>query len=47
MTAVHDKSPTAIRVVIPFVFRHWLQQPIRAVVVIVGLPHHHLRASAF
>ncbi|MCK1636819.1 ABC transporter ATP-binding protein [Bradyrhizobium sp. 157] len=36
MTAVDDKSSTAIRVVIPFVFRHWLQQPIRAVVVIVG-----------
>ena len=27
MTASADKRPAAIRVVIPFVFRHWLNQP--------------------
>ena len=37
MTALKDKRPTAIRVVIPFVFRHWLQQPGRAAIVAGGL----------
>ena len=37
MTALKDKRPAAIRVVIPFVFRHWLQQPGRAAVVTGGL----------
>ena len=37
MTALKDKRPAAIRVVIPFVFRHWLQQPGRAAVVAGGL----------
>ncbi|MDO8400943.1 MAG: ABC transporter ATP-binding protein [Bradyrhizobium sp.] len=31
------QRPTAIRVVIPFVFRHWLAQPARAAVVAGGL----------
>jgi hypothetical protein len=37
MTVQTDKRPAAIRVVIPFVFRHWLQQPGRAAVVTGGL----------
>src|SRR4051812_20999981 len=37
MTAQADKRPAAIRVVIPFVFRHWLEQPVRASVVAGGL----------
>ena len=37
MTVQTDKRPTAIRVVIPFVFRHWLLQPGRAAVVAGGL----------
>src|SRR5947209_16117629 len=37
MTALKDKRPAAIRVVIPFVFRHWLQQPGRAAIVAGGL----------
>src|SRR4051812_24700778 len=37
MTAKTDKRPAAIRVVIPFVFRHWLEQPARASVVAGGL----------
>src|SRR5260370_19089830 len=37
MTAQIDKRPAAIRVVIPFVFRHWLNQPARAAVVAGGL----------
>src|SRR6202040_712638 len=37
MTAAIDKQPTAIRVVIPFVFRHWRHQPARALVVAGGL----------
>ena len=37
MTVQTNKRPTAIRVVIPFVFRHWLQQPGRAAVVAGGL----------
>jgi ATP-binding cassette subfamily B protein len=37
MTAQVDKRPAAIRVVIPFVFRHWLNQPARAAVVAGGL----------
>ena len=37
MTAQTDKRPAAIRVVIPFVFRHWLQQPGRAAIVAGGL----------
>lgn len=37
MTASIDKRPAAIRVVIPFVFRHWLNQPWRAATVAGGL----------
>src|SRR5260370_40200530 len=37
MTAKINKRPAAIRVVIPFVFRHWLNQPARAAVVTGGL----------
>src|SRR5258707_14328011 len=37
MPAQIDKRPAAIRVVIPFVFRHWLDQPVRAAVVAGGL----------
>ncbi|MCA6106632.1 ABC transporter ATP-binding protein [Bradyrhizobium cenepequi] len=36
MTVQVDKRPAAIRVVIPFVFRHWLKQPYRATTVLVG-----------
>ena len=37
MTAQDNKRPAAIRVVIPFVFRHWLEQPARAATVAGGL----------
>ncbi len=37
MTAERKQRPTAIRVVIPFVFRHWLHQPVRAMTVAGGL----------
>src|ERR1700730_9458327 len=37
MTASIDKRPAAIRVVLPFVFRHWLNQPVRAAMVAGGL----------
>jgi ATP-binding cassette, subfamily B, bacterial len=37
MTASVSKRPTAIRVVIPFVFRHWLNQPVGATIVAGGL----------
>ncbi|WP_291867401.1 ABC transporter ATP-binding protein [Bradyrhizobium sp.] len=37
MTAEAKPRPTAIRVVIPFVFRHWLAQPVRAMTVAGGL----------
>src|SRR3954467_1951184 len=37
MTVQTDKRPAAIRVVIPFVFRHWLQQPGRAAIIAGGL----------
>src|SRR5881296_2855241 len=37
MTVQTDKRPAAIRVVIPFVFRHWLQQPGRVAIVAGGL----------
>src|ERR1700679_304214 len=30
MTAQIDKRPAAIRVVLPFAFRHWLKQPLLA-----------------
>src|ERR1700675_690960 len=33
MTAHNNKRPAAIRVVIPFVFRHWLEQPAPALLV--------------
>jgi len=36
MTAL-SKTPAAIRVVLPFVFRHWLKQPGRALAVAGGL----------
>lgn len=31
-----DKLPSAIREVIPFVFQHWLKQPVRLTIVLVG-----------
>ncbi|MBN9008458.1 MAG: ABC transporter ATP-binding protein [Rhizobiales bacterium] len=37
MTAESRKRPTAIRVVLPFVFHHWLRQPIGAATVAAGL----------
>jgi len=37
MTALRDKRPAAIRVVLPFVFRHWLKQPVTASIVAGGL----------
>src|SRR5215468_3749662 len=37
MTAPINKRPAAIRVVIPFVFRHWLNQPAVALTVAGGL----------
>jgi ATP-binding cassette subfamily B protein len=35
MTA-HDNRPAAIRVVIPFVFRHWLNQPVALATILFG-----------
>ena len=37
MTAQLDKRPAAIRVVLPFMFRHWLNQPMLATAVVAGL----------
>ncbi len=37
MTAQINRRPAAIRVVLPFVFRHWLNQPVGAAVVAGGL----------
>jgi ATP-binding cassette subfamily B protein len=37
MTTLIDKRPAAIRVVLPFVFRHWLRQPVVAAIVAGGL----------
>ncbi|ABD87736.1 ABC transporter ATP-binding protein [Rhodopseudomonas palustris] len=37
MTTQSKTRPTAIRVVLPFVFRHWLKQPMRAIAVAFGL----------
>jgi ATP-binding cassette, subfamily B, bacterial len=37
MTAQIDKRPAAIRLVLPFVFRHWLRQPAVAAIVAGGL----------
>src|SRR5258708_6698380 len=37
MTASRNKRPAAIRVVLPFVFRHWLGQPVGAAIVAGGL----------
>jgi ATP-binding cassette subfamily B protein len=37
MTAQLDRRPAAIRVVLPFMFRHWLHQPMLAVAVVAGL----------
>src|SRR5215471_16179317 len=34
---VREKRPAAIRVVIPFVFRHWLRQPVMTLVIASGL----------
>ncbi|WP_420966135.1 ABC transporter ATP-binding protein [Bradyrhizobium sp. B120] len=36
MTSQTTKRAAAMRMVIPFVFRHWLEQPLRAAVVIAG-----------
>jgi ATP-binding cassette subfamily B protein len=36
MTASRNKRPAAIRVVLPFVFRHWLKQPVMAATVVAG-----------
>lgn len=32
-----SKKPAAIRVVLPFVFRHWLKQPGRTIAIVAGL----------
>ena len=37
MTTLSDKRPAAIRMVLPFVFRHWLNQPVIAATVAGGL----------
>ncbi|WJR77026.1 ABC transporter ATP-binding protein [Bradyrhizobium sp. NP1] len=37
MTAQNNKKPAAIRLVIPFVFRHWLKQPAMTLTVAGGL----------
>jgi ATP-binding cassette subfamily B protein len=37
MTAQLNKRPAAIRVVLPFVFRHWLDQPVTAATIAAGL----------
>jgi ATP-binding cassette, subfamily B, bacterial len=37
MTALLNKRPAAIRVALPFVFRHWLNQPAAAATVAAGL----------
>ena len=37
MTASVNKRPAAIRVVLPFVFRHWLNQPVGAAAAASGL----------
>jgi ATP-binding cassette subfamily B protein len=37
MTVQSKNRPAAIRVVIPFVFRHWLNQPVRTTIVAGGL----------
>jgi ATP-binding cassette subfamily B protein len=37
MTDLSPKRPAAIRVVLPFVFRHWLEQPRRAAITAGGL----------
>jgi ATP-binding cassette, subfamily B, bacterial len=37
MTALINKRPAAIRLVLPFVFRHWLDQPVGAAIVAGGL----------
>src|ERR1700736_5310363 len=37
MTAQLNKRPAAIRVVLPFVFRHWLNQPAASATVAAGL----------
>jgi ATP-binding cassette, subfamily B, bacterial len=37
MTVQIDKRPAAIRVVLPFVFGHWLQQPVMAAAIVAGL----------
>lgn len=36
MTISTSKRPAAIRVVIPFAFHHWLRQPARATIVLIG-----------
>src|SRR4051812_41213612 len=37
MTVSLDKRPAAIRVVIPFVFQHWLKQPVLALSIAGGM----------
>src|SRR5947209_4505199 len=37
MTDSSNKRPPAIRVVLPFVFRHWLEQPRRVAIIAVSL----------
>jgi ATP-binding cassette subfamily B protein len=37
MTAQIDNRPAAIRVVLPFVFHHWLKQPVNAAIVAASL----------
>jgi ATP-binding cassette subfamily B protein len=37
MTAQIDNRPAAIRVVLPFVFHHWLKQPVNAAIIAASL----------
>ncbi|QPF83305.1 ABC transporter ATP-binding protein [Bradyrhizobium genosp. L] len=36
MTTLTTKRPAAIRIVLPFVFRHWLEQPLRGLAMVGG-----------
>ncbi|MEY9161108.1 hypothetical protein ABIG04_009418 [Bradyrhizobium japonicum] len=36
MTSQDDKRPAAIGLVLPFALEHWLKQPVRAAIILVG-----------
>lgn len=36
MTSQDDKRPAAIGLVLPFALEHWLKQPVRATIILVG-----------